>query len=109
MVDLARHDQLPTVLVKKRDDRLPDVSVGDEITAAYHHGRKTRTKHSIFHALFNQKTTACVKISIVAVLQKFDRLRPDFARASLIWAIDAALTRPRALRMKPFGGRAAAD
>ncbi|KQS87556.1 hypothetical protein ASG68_13995 [Rhizobium sp. Leaf453] len=37
MVDFRGHDQLPTVLIEKLDDRVLDVLVGDEIAATNQH------------------------------------------------------------------------
>jgi hypothetical protein len=37
MIDFRRHDQLPTVLIEKLDDRILDVFVGDEIAATNQH------------------------------------------------------------------------
>jgi hypothetical protein len=39
MIDLRRDDQLPTVLVEQRDDRLLDFLLGDDITLADQHFR----------------------------------------------------------------------
>jgi hypothetical protein len=37
VVNLRRHDQLPTVLIEELDDRVLDVLVGDEIAATNQH------------------------------------------------------------------------
>jgi len=37
VIDLCRHDQLPTVFVKKAVDHVDNVLVGDEIAAANEH------------------------------------------------------------------------
>lgn len=38
MIDLARHDQLPWILIEHRDDRVLDLPQGDEIALADKHG-----------------------------------------------------------------------
>jgi hypothetical protein len=42
MVDLRRYDQLPTVLVKELDNRIPDVLVRNVIATANQHSQSTR-------------------------------------------------------------------
>jgi hypothetical protein len=41
MIDLGRHDELPTVIVKKLDDDVPDFLVRDIVTATDEHSRMT--------------------------------------------------------------------
>ncbi|MBZ5760669.1 hypothetical protein LAV84_08900 [Rhizobium sp. VS19-DR104.2] len=42
MIDLRRHDQLPTVFVEQLVDDCPDIVIGDVVTAADQHGSSVR-------------------------------------------------------------------
>jgi hypothetical protein len=41
MIDLGGNDELPTVIIKKLDDDVPDFPVGDVIAAADEHSKET--------------------------------------------------------------------
>nr|WP_246690986.1 hypothetical protein [Neorhizobium alkalisoli] len=66
MIDLGRNNQLPTVFVKKLDDRVPDLLVGNVITAADEHYGRPGNMTSILS--FSQKRTVGVKKNAITRL-----------------------------------------